>query len=158
MSIGVTPTFRPPIVIASFVEIGVVMPISWAMWAILAVPTLSPTSAKTELSEKARAFVRVRCADVRAFVVVHDEHFAFEFGTWNSLIFELQTDSGRDPVLERRGEIEDLEGRPRLALALGGEVEGRVRRSCDPPTIARTLPVEFSIATSAAVGSLASGR
>ena len=51
MSIGVTPTVRPPIVIEGLVEIGVVIPIRWASRAIRLVPTLSPTSAKTELSE-----------------------------------------------------------------------------------------------------------
>ena len=51
MSSGVTPTVRPPIVMAGLVDSGVVMPISCASWAIRAVPTLRPTSAKIELSE-----------------------------------------------------------------------------------------------------------
>ena len=45
MSSGVTPTVSPPIVIAGFVESGVVMPIRCASSAILRVPTFSPTSA-----------------------------------------------------------------------------------------------------------------
>ncbi len=45
MSSGVTPTVRPPIVIAGLVDSGVVMPILWARRAIVVVPTFSPTSA-----------------------------------------------------------------------------------------------------------------
>ena len=45
MSSGVTPIFRPPIVIAGFVEIGVVMPMRCASAAIRRVPTFRPTSA-----------------------------------------------------------------------------------------------------------------
>ena len=51
MSSGVTPSLRPPSVIAQLRETGVRMPIRRASLAIRFVPTLMPTSAKTELSE-----------------------------------------------------------------------------------------------------------
>ena len=45
MSSGVTPTVRPPMVIAGLVESGVVMPILRASRAMREVPTRRPTSA-----------------------------------------------------------------------------------------------------------------
>ena len=48
---GVTPCSRPPRIIAGLVEIGVSMPISWAVLAMFSVPTCRPSSAYTELSE-----------------------------------------------------------------------------------------------------------
>ena len=51
ISSGVTPSWRPPSVIAGFVEIGVRMPMRRAIRAIRRVPTCSPSWANTELSE-----------------------------------------------------------------------------------------------------------
>ena len=51
ISRGVTPSCRPPSVMAGLVEIGVRMPMRRAILAMRRVPTLSPSWAKTELSD-----------------------------------------------------------------------------------------------------------
>ena len=59
MSSGVTPSLRPPSVIAQLCETGVRMPMRRASLAIFLVPVLIPTSANTELSEVVVAFASV---------------------------------------------------------------------------------------------------
>ncbi len=59
MSSGDTPSLSPPSVIAQLVETLLRMPMRSASRAILRVPILMPTCAKTELSENVVARARV---------------------------------------------------------------------------------------------------
>ena len=158
MSSGVTPCFRPPSVIAMFVDTGVRMPISRAILAMLRVPTLMPTSAKTELSEWRRGAFQRRDPGVGALEVVDDELLVGigAVGDVEELLARLPRRIRVDALAQRRGEHEGLAGGPRLALALRGQVERRLLELLPgrPPTIARTSPVWLSIATSAAAGPL----
>ena len=70
-------------------------------------------------------------ARVGAFVVVDDEAFGAVGGVDDEhLLLGGPHRVGGDAVLERGGEVEGLERRAGLALALGGEVEGVACRSC----------------------------
>ena len=59
MSSGVTPSRRPPSVIAQFLDTGVRMPMSSASLATRRTPTFRPTCAYTALSEKVVALASV---------------------------------------------------------------------------------------------------
>ena len=125
MSSGVTPTVRPPIVIAGLVESGVVMPIRWASRAICCGADLEADfGVDRVVGEGGRAGqgVRARCRRLRR-CGRRTFRRRWGCGTMNVLLLGGPHRVGRDAVLERGGEVEGLERRARLALALGGEVE-----------------------------------
>src|SRR2546423_4205726 len=152
ISSGVTPSLRPPSVIAGFVDTRVFRPIFWAIFATRRVPSFKPSSANTELSEWAVAFARVVTPEY-SLSKLFTTNFSFPRvpGTGKIFLRELHSEYGLTPWVSAVARANGLNDEPGCRWPLVARLNG-LRSKLVPPTIALTSPVLLSITTIDAPG------